>query len=184
MKKYRKGELAKAILLLAVAGGVVATVLVLPGMGIIFKLLKPRTTYERKRIFQAVKRMENNELLIRQIKNGVEKLVLTPKGHTRLTEYRMDDLKISEVKKWDGKWRILMFDIPEVKSKVRREVSFKIKDIGMKAIQDSVFVSPFPCWEQLEIISQHYFVKKYFIYFEADTYEGVDNLLQYFKLNK
>ena len=33
----------------------------------------------------------------------------------KLVEYNIDDMEIKKPKKWDGKWRIISFDIPKNK---------------------------------------------------------------------
>jgi DNA-binding transcriptional regulator PaaX len=184
MKSYKKGELAKTILLISVGVVVVTSVCVAPGLAIICKELNAKNAKERYRVKQALKQMESQGFLIRQIKNGKEVLVVTEKGKQKVWSVLPEDLKIQPARKWDGKWRVAMFDIPEYKSRVRKEVSFKIKDIGMQAIQDSVFVSPFPCKREIDDISEHYDVKKFFIYFEADLIELEQDLLNTFNLKK
>ena len=37
------------------------------------------------------------------------------KGERRAQRYKLEKLKIERQKKWDGKWRVVMFDIPEEK---------------------------------------------------------------------
>jgi len=182
MEVYQKGEIAKKILILAAVGGALAVVCVLPGMAILFKAFDARTSQERYRVKRAVKQMEKGGLLMRKIQNGKEELVLTDQGKDKVWSYLEENLQIVKQKKWDKRWRVLMFDIPETKGKIRREVSWKIKDIGMKAIQNSVFISPFPCQKEIEKIASHYNVQKHFIYFEADTVVTEQNLLQHFEL--
>ncbi len=183
MENYKKGELVKAILLLSVGVAVVAAVCVAPGLSVLCKGLNAKNTKDRYRIKRALKQMESQGILIRQIKNGKEVLVVSDKGKDKAWSVMRDDLQITRPPKWDGRWRIVTFDIPEKKSKVRREVSFKIKAIGMEAIQDSVFVSPFPCKKEIDDIAQHYNVKKFFIYLEANLIESNQDLSKKFNLS-
>jgi len=182
METYGKGEIAKKILLLALAGGALVAVCMLPGMAILFKAFDANSSKERFRIKRSVAAMEKQGLVIRVIKNGKERLLVTGKGKEKTWSYLAEDMEIKPVKKWDKKWRILMFDIPETKSKIRREVSWKIKDIGMKSIQNSVFTSPFPCTKEIDKIAHHYNIKEFFIYAEADTIETNQDLIKYFGL--
>ncbi|MEX0913104.1 MAG: hypothetical protein WDZ56_01085 [Candidatus Paceibacterota bacterium] len=184
MQKFDKGELTKKILLAAVAGGALATVIVLPGMGILFKMFSANTYQERYRVQRTLDRLEKQELIVRRIKNGKEERVLTNKGKKKLTKLLVKDLYIERVKKWDGKWRIVMFDIPEEKGIIRRDVSSQLREIGMKAVQNSVFVTPFPCKAQLDAITSFHDIQKHFIYLEAETFEGPGNLINHFGLKK
>ncbi len=47
-------------------------------------------------------------------------------------------------KKWDGKWRIIMFDIPEESEDKRNFFRSLLKKNGFKKLQHSVYVSPYP----------------------------------------
>lgn len=48
----------------------------------------------------------------------------------------------SRSKKWDGKWRFLIFDIPEKSRKFRDEFRKTLKTLGFGMIQKSVWISP------------------------------------------
>jgi DNA-binding transcriptional regulator PaaX len=186
MTKYEKGELAKKILFAAVGVAAVGTVMVLPGMAILLKMFNVDGARNRERFRRAIKRMEERKIVSRRIKNGKEEFVVTKYGKTHIDKYLVSDLQIPLAKRWDGKWRVIMFDIPEKNKggRVRRDVSQQLRNIGMKAIQNSVFVSPFPCKEQIDTVINFFKVKQHFVYFEAETYEGVEDLLNFFKLTK
>lgn len=45
---------------------------------------------------------------------------------------------------WDGKWRIVIFDIPEKQRPNRWSLRHKLKDLGFGNLQKSAFISPYP----------------------------------------
>lgn len=182
MDTYKRNELAKAILASFLVGGLALSCAVVPGIAHLFTLFNAQNAGERSRVRRSVKRLEQKGLLTRRIRNGKEELLVTRTGKQKLAEYIVDELKIQPQKKWDKKWRVVMFDIPEKKGHIRREVSFKIKDIGMVAMQDSVFVSPFPCKKEVDFIVEHYSVRKHVIYLETDVIELTEDLLEKFDL--
>ena len=51
--------------------------------------------------------------------------------------------KKAEKIKWDGRWRIIFFDIPEKKKEKRNYLRSVIKVIGFKEFQKSVWVYPY-----------------------------------------
>lgn len=51
--------------------------------------------------------------------------------------------------KWDKKWRIVIFDIPEELHKNRNQLRARLKNLGFYMLQKSVFVIPYPCEEEL-----------------------------------
>jgi|SRR3989344_1995299 len=52
--------------------------------------------------------------------------------------------KIKQPSVWDGKWRLVMFDIPEQHHRYRDELRRLLKSIGFKALQASVYICPYP----------------------------------------
>lgn len=182
MNKYEKGELVKKILLIAVGVGAVATVIVLPGLGILFKQLEANDYRERARVRDALKRLEKRADIRRRIVKGVEEFILTDKGKQRLLKLVVTELYIPKPTKWDGRWRVLVYDIPDKMDIERRELNRVVSEMGMQALQRSVFISPYPCREQIDIVVTFYRLQKYISYFEADHYEGSDNLMLDFGL--
>ncbi len=49
----------------------------------------------------------------------------------------------SENQKWDKKWRMVFFDIPEIKRRYRDELRFVLKRTGFKEFQKSAWVCPY-----------------------------------------
>lgn len=45
-------------------------------------------------------------------------------------------------KSWDGKWRIVMFDIAEIQKRKRDYLREKLKELGFGMFQESVFITP------------------------------------------
>lgn len=77
---------------------------------------------------------------------------LTDEGKKKAGRYKIDDLKIEEPKKWDGKWRVLVFDI-EDKHKIKREaLRGKLKELGFYQMQKSVWVCPYEFKKEIVIL--------------------------------
>jgi DNA-binding transcriptional regulator PaaX len=76
----------------------------------------------------------------------------------KATEF--DQLTITP-RKWDGKWRLFMFDIPESIKTSRVSLSRKVLEMGMKSFQKSVFISPYPCEDELRKAVRFLRVEKY-----------------------
>src|SRR3989344_461179 len=113
----------------------------------------------------AFKKSSFNRELRRLEKRGYVSLVkkengwivkLKKKGLHWWRKVKIDDLRLPKMNKWDGKWRLFIFDIPEKQKSMRDLLSRKLKDLGMFHIQRSVFAYPFDCREELEFITEHY----------------------------
>jgi DNA-binding transcriptional regulator PaaX len=52
--------------------------------------------------------------------------------------------RVQKSERWDGKWRLIIFDIPEESRVSRNYFRRLLKDYGYKQLQASVFISPHP----------------------------------------
>lgn len=66
---------------------------------------------------------------------------LTDKGRSKAlwTKMRLED------EKWDGKWRMVIWDIPEKRRKTRDLLRHQLKQLGFEKIQNSVWASKKNC---------------------------------------
>jgi CRISPR-associated endonuclease Cas2 len=87
----------------------------------------------------------------RRIGHDIE-IALTPEGKKRAGKYQIDDLMIPKPKKWDGKWRVVIFDISTESNFVRNVFRRKLKEFGFQPIQMSVWVYPFPCVHEIDLL--------------------------------
>ena len=88
-------------------------------------------------------------------KDGNISLLLTREGKTKLLKYQIDSMQIKD-QKWDGKWRIVIFDIPEEQKKERDAFRFRLKRLGFHELQRSVFVHPHECQDEIEFFAEFY----------------------------
>ncbi len=110
--------------------------------------------------------------------NGSIIFILSKNGKQKALKFNIEKIKIKKVSKWDKKWRIAMFDIPEKLKKVREAVRFHFKQIGLIEFQKSVFISPYPCHGEIEFILEYYNARKYIRFLIA---EEIDNELHFMK---
>ena len=47
--------------------------------------------------------------------------------------------------KWDGKWRLILFDIPVGLQQKRHSLRYRLQSINAYMVQKSVFAFPYPC---------------------------------------
>jgi len=94
------------------------------------------------------KRHNFNHLVWRSIKTGyierIEKqgeifIRLTSQGNKKII--RDFPLFSLQNKKWDGKWRVVIFDIEEINRSARDGLRKKLKELGFGMLQKSVFIS-------------------------------------------
>ena len=156
----KKAQIAKVILGIVGVAGILAIAMVAPNalkMLDLFvdkkkKYWSARTKYSVK---QAVNRLKNRGLIVFVSKKGKTYLKLTERGEQELLKYQIGEIKIKK-EKWDGKWRMIIFDINEKYKKTREALRRELSNLGFLRLQDSVWVYPYEC-EELTILLKTYF---------------------------
>ena len=97
---------------------------------------------------------------------------MTKEGEDVLRRWERADFKLKKPKKWDKKWRIIIFDIPERKKRIRNEVSKIFKEAGFQRLQDSVWVYPYDCEDVIGLLKTDYGIGRDLLYIIADQIEN------------
>jgi len=106
-------------------------------------------------------------------------LILTELGKKHALTYKIDEITIPRMKKWDRKWRVVIFDIREDKRTKRDCIRKWLKNLGIIRLQESVYVHPFDFKRELNLMVGVLIVSdvKYMI---CDIIEGEDELIDHF----
>ena len=103
--------------------------------------------YNSTNFTSAVSRMFTTGYMEKIIKNAEPYFRLTGIGEKALRrEFPIFSLRN---RKWDKKWRIVFYDVPEKEKKTRRQIQEKLQELGFGMIQESVYISPFDVAEDL-----------------------------------
>jgi DNA-binding transcriptional regulator PaaX len=166
--RRRKENLQKIILGTVSTVGVLSISLVAPNViGAMKKLgILPRLR-QKEYVSSSASKLVKRGLL--KFKNGYYQLT--------------DNYKLNRPKKWDGKWRMIIFDIPEKKKRVRKQVSTLFNQAGFYRLQDSVWVYPYDCEDIIGLLKTDFGVGKDVLYVIADEIENDHRLRQEFSLN-
>lgn len=70
--------------------------------------------------------------------DGTIEVKLTERGEMLVLRFDPDKLKIKIPPRWDGKWRLVIFDIPEKKAAARRALRNRLRELGFVQLQRSV----------------------------------------------
>lgn len=96
--------------------------------------------YKESSLRAATSALISNGDIEKIVKNGVVHFSLTQKGWNFMKHrFRAQD----NIKKWDGKWRIIVFDIPEKRREEREKIREFLNRHGFGRISNSIYVSPF-----------------------------------------
>lgn len=151
--KKPKSEITKDILKALVISGMVCIAATSPYFGAnIIKGIKNMKRYKRKRIYDAFYNLRKSGCIDIKSRKGQIYISLTKKGKNMAGWMQIDDLKIKKPKKWDGRWRIVMFDIVEFKKIHREAFRGKLKELGFQPLQKSVWIHPFNCKDEINLL--------------------------------
>ena len=140
----------KDILIILAAGALVGLTIAFPAFPMaISPFFVYGNKYKKFRLNQIINRMSKRKLVkIKEIE-GQKVVEITEKGKIRALCYKMEDLKINKPVRWDKKWRIVIFDIPEKYKRIRDLFRMNLKLMGFYNLQESVLVHPYSCFNQI-----------------------------------
>lgn len=184
MNTIRVGAIQKKILILLM-GGLSLGLSHSPRQQ--FKILKQIGKEWGKINQQALKRAirslyERKLTDIRENKDRTLSLILNDKGRQRVLTYEIENIKIIPNKNWDHKWRLVIFDIPEKYKKIREAIRYKLKQLGFYQLQESVFVFPYECQNEIEFLVEFYNIRLHVRQIIAEKIDNELHLKQIFKI--
>ena len=97
---------------------------------------------------------------------------LTMAGQERLRRWEFNQFKIERPKKWDKKWRVIIFDIPDKKRKERDQIRTLFKSAGFYLLQESVWVYPYDCEDIIALLKTDFGVGKNLLYLIVEELEN------------
>lgn len=98
--------------------------------------------------------------------NGDCEVTITKKGASKVKLLNLDQLSVKKPSQWDGKWRIVFFDVPEKERQARNALREKLRDLGFYEMQKSIFVFPYECQDEINFIVSIFNIKPYVQYAE------------------
>jgi DNA-binding transcriptional regulator PaaX len=181
-KKIRNTQIQRIVLKTLAATGLISVALLAPNaLQMIEKLgfLKDdKGSNQRKSINLSRKRLIERGY----IKYDGKYLSLTTDGERVLRDLEAYDYRIEKPKRWDGKWRMVIFDIKEERRLYRDDLRRILSNIGFLKLQNSVWVYPYDCEDLVNLIKTDFKMGKEVLYIIADQIENDRMIRQYFKL--
>jgi len=173
-----RSELKQKIILL-LASGVVLGLTRSPRN--YFKILKGVASewkeIERRRLYSIVKEFYQNRLVdFKEKEDGTVEIVLTKDGCKKALSFKIDEIKIKKPERWDGKWRIVVFDIPEKEKAAREALRKKLKDLKFIELQKSIFINPYECEDEIDFIVEFFQIRPYVRYLRAEYFTNEEQL--------
>ena len=185
MKKETKIKIAKIVLSVIAVAGVLAVTAIAPNalraIDLFYK--KEKRKYHREYYLKkTIAKMKENGLIEFQQRSSKSFVRLTEKGRRELLKYQLRETIIEKPKKWDKKWRIIIFDIKEKRRGIRDGLRKELVNLGFLHLQNSVWVYPYDCEEIIIMLKSSFYLGKDVLYIVADKIENDKWLKEKFNL--
>lgn len=179
--QIRRTKINSAIIATIASAGVLAVAMIAPNvLGAIAK-----TKYFRQRKYQlksSITHLVSAGYLIFVNENDKKHLRLTEKGERYASLINEGEFTPKKPKRWDEKWRMLIFDIPEERKYIRDKIRNTLVSLGFMRLQDSVWVYPYDCEDIITILKTDLRIGKDILYIIADKIEHDTRLRKQFSL--
>jgi len=182
-KRAKKQNIKKAVLTTIGAAGVIAMALAAPNTLQLLKYAPAMRSRYRSRAQRAIDRLIKQGY-VQRTGNKKSQFELTSRGEALLTRLTLGEARYKPPERWDGKWRIVIFDIPEVRHLSRDHLRNFLQRIGFLMLQASVWVYPHDCEDLVMLLKTDYSLGKEVIYIIAEDIEGDWFLRKHFGLSE
>ncbi|WP_409305976.1 phenylacetic acid degradation operon negative regulatory protein PaaX [Peribacillus sp. SCS-155] len=138
-------------------------------IGSLIRLLK-EFGHNEQSVRAAISRMSKQGWLMARKEGNKSHYFLTQRGIDRMDEAAKRIFKLNP-DQWDGKWRMLIYSIPEDKRNIRDELRKELVWSGFGTISNSCWISPNDLKKEVHSLVEKYEIKPY-IHFFLTEYEG------------
>lgn len=185
-KKKRGRKFLRDILLTSIAlSGVVLVAAIAPNA---LAQLKHLPAMKRARLRYRARttlgRLAMQGLITFEKRKGKNYARITPAGREALLlEQRKADIRDGKKRRWDKRWRVIIFDIPERQRKVRDRLRITMRELGFARLQDSVWVYPYDCEDLIALLKADLKLGSAVLYMVVEHIENDKHLQEQFSLN-
>lgn len=167
------GSTQKKILLLLL-GGVGLSLAGTPGkyFAVIKSVADEWNKINETSLKRAIKSLYESKLIeAREHENSSMTIVLSENGKRKALTYNMDTMTIKKPPVWDGKWRMVMFDIPNKRKKERDVLRNMLKQLGFIKYQESAFILPYECKNEVDYVVEFYNLRPHVRLVEVNSFD-------------
>ena len=134
---------------------------------------------ELKKYYDTVNNLKSRGAIKIISKNGQKFIQLTKQGQLEILFAKAEVVKTD---KWDGRWRIIIFDIPEDAREKRDVLRRLLKRNNFAKLQASVFASPYPLNRQAVVYLKESGLGQYIRLMRVDDIDEDIDLRKKFQL--
>lgn len=182
-KERRWGTFQKAMLTAVVLGGVVVVAATIPNAAALLRYFPgykkgARFNYQAK---SALGRLASKGLVTFTEKGGKRFARITEKGK-RILQMESERTIMKKKRRWDRRWRVVTFDVPEKRKNVRTSLRRFMNEYGFVRLQDSVWIYPYDCEDLIALAKANFRIGADVLYMIVERLEHDKHLREHFAL--
>lgn len=186
VKKYTP---VKNVLVLVGAGLFLAAAIAVPNLPLVLKpFLKRENEYEAWKRFnipylkRTLERLEKQKLVELEEESGIEVVKITKSGQRKILKFAIDEFSIDKPRFWDGRWRLISYDVPGKLTMARNIFRSYLRIWGFYPMHESVFLHAYPCEKQIEFLREYLGIGEFVRIFQVSRIENDKPFKEFFGL--
>lgn len=139
--------------------------------------------FNQRRLRFLLKRLQTQKVVeINDSGNGKVLIQLTKKGRKKLLEFELSNLILENPPLWDKKWRLIIYDVKKERKLVADIFRRFLKKMQFLKLQKSVYLTPYPCQDQVKFLREYYNLDNEVLYLEVQKLENEEVYKDFFKV--
>ena len=183
---------SKEILYLLGMGALLTASILMPGLGVAVKAIaranqqsqwqrnqKAWKKFNLKYLKRNLHRLHDQKVIEIIEKDGQEIIKLTQKGHSKFLKFKLEEVSLKS-NSWDGKWRLVIYDVSHLKRDRQDAFRRMLKQMNFYPLQESVYLTPFKCREEIEYLREYFNLAKEVLLLEVTGLENEKYYKEFF----
>ncbi len=185
-KKRRNTELKQALLAAVALTGVVLVAAIAPNApAALMKLPSMQRAKLRYQYRTVLGRLAAQGRIVFEERDGKRYARITEEGRKALAfEQEKANLRNIKKKRWNERWRVVIFDVPEKRRQTRDRLRIVMQETGFVHLQDSVWVFPYDCEDFVALLKAELKIGAAVLYMVVEQIENDKHLRAHFGLKQ
>jgi len=168
----RKGYLQDAVLGTVAVAGILAVAMIAPNTLQLLGGMGGRKRRFGEQARTALGRLADKGLVTFEKRDGKSFARITLAGQKELAlQEQMAALRIKKRKRWDKRYRVVIFDVPEHRRAIRNSLRNTMRSAGFLQLQQSVWVYPHDCEDLIALLKADLHIGKDVLYLIVEKIE-------------